>query len=70
MDASRGLILRAEMTDADGERTRMVFSDIQVNTGLQDEDVELRVPGSTRVTRPLDHFGGSPPSPSQPGKPE
>lgn len=61
LDVQRGLILRAEMTDADGDRTQIVFSNIQVNTGLKDGDVTLHVPESAQVTRPLDGLGSSPP---------
>lgn len=61
LDAARGLILRAEMVDADGDRTQILFSNIRPNTGLRDEDVRLDVPASTKVSRPLDGLGSTPP---------
>jgi outer membrane lipoprotein-sorting protein len=66
LDAPHGFILRAEMTDADGDRTRIVFSNVRPNAGLTDADVRLDVPESAKVTRPLDGLGSSSPPPASP----
>lgn len=63
LDASQGLILRAEMVDADGDRTQILFSNLRPNAGLRDEDVNVDVPASTKVSRPLEGLGSSPPPP-------
>jgi outer membrane lipoprotein-sorting protein len=68
LDAARGLILRAEMVDADGDRTRIVFSDVRPNAGLRDEDVELNVPESAKISRPMEGLGSEPP-PSSSSRP-
>jgi outer membrane lipoprotein-sorting protein len=77
LDAAQGLILRAEMVDADGDRTQILFSHLRPNAGLGEGDVSLNVPASTKVSRPLEGLGASPPPPpsssshrrgGQPGK--
>jgi outer membrane lipoprotein-sorting protein len=54
LDASQGLILRAEVTDADGDRTAIEFTNIQRNTNLPETAVALDVPAGTRTVRPLE----------------
>jgi outer membrane lipoprotein-sorting protein len=54
LDASQGLILRAEVTDADGDRTAIDFSNIRLNTNLPEAEVRLEVPPNTRIVRPLE----------------
>jgi outer membrane lipoprotein-sorting protein len=59
LDTTQGFILQAEMVDADGDRTRITFSDIKANTGLTDADVRLPpLPPSVKITRPLEGLGG------------
>ena len=43
---------RIVITDPDGEETVMVFSAVEVNSGVKDSDLELKVPEGTRVTTP------------------
>jgi outer membrane lipoprotein-sorting protein len=59
LDARAGLILRLEMRDADGERTRITFSNAKPNTGLSDADLDIRAPKDVKVTRPLAAIEGS-----------
>ena len=53
IDPEAAVILKVEMTDADGDRTVISFRDIQVNTGLKERDLDLVVPEGTTVTHPL-----------------
>ena len=53
LDAWRGLIVRFEMRDSDGERTLITFSNTRTNIGLSDADVRLAAPADVKVTRPL-----------------
>lgn len=53
MDLDYPCILRAEMTDADQERTVLNFSDIHLNTHLSDAAVTLSVPPDTTISHPL-----------------
>lgn len=46
-------VVRAELRDADGDRTVLIFSDIRVNTGLTDGDMQLALAPGTKVVRPL-----------------
>jgi hypothetical protein len=40
------------MTDADGDRTVLAFTNVQVNIDLG--DLELKIPAGAKVTHPLD----------------
>jgi outer membrane lipoprotein-sorting protein len=53
LDAARGLIVRLEMTDADGDRTLIAFSNVRTNVGVSDEQLTIDAPGDVKVTRPL-----------------
>jgi outer membrane lipoprotein-sorting protein len=53
LDAQRGLIVRLEMRDADGERTLIRFSNVNTNAGLKDEQLRIAAPAEVKVTRPL-----------------
>jgi outer membrane lipoprotein-sorting protein len=52
LDVAAGYIVRAEMTDADGDRTVLKFT--QVKLGVDPGDLELKVPAGANVTRPLE----------------
>lgn len=60
LDTERGLILGSEVVDADGDRTVIRFSSIQINRGLQASAFELNIPADARITRPLENFGPPP----------
>jgi outer membrane lipoprotein-sorting protein len=53
LDAQRGLIIRLEMGDPDGDRTVITFSNVQINAPLQDGDLALHPPTDVKITRPL-----------------
>jgi outer membrane lipoprotein-sorting protein len=53
-----GFILRAETRDTDGDRTMLIFSNPQADTGLRDEELRLNVPANTTISRPLDGLNG------------
>jgi outer membrane lipoprotein-sorting protein len=53
LDARRGLIIRLEMRDSDGDRTLVSFSNVKTNTGLGDADLQIHAPAGVKVTRPL-----------------
>ena len=57
LDADRGLVLAFEMTDPDGEVTRLRFSDIRVDTGVPDSAVELHAPADAKIVKPLGDSG-------------
>ena len=59
LDAQRGLIIRLEMRDSDGDRTLISFSNVKTNVGLSDADLQLHAPAGVKVTRPLAAVEGS-----------
>jgi outer membrane lipoprotein-sorting protein len=59
LDATRGLIVRLEMRDSDGERTVIRFSNAKTNSGLKDEQLTIAAPADVKVTRPLAAVEGS-----------
>ena len=67
LDAQRGLIMRLEMSDTDGDRTIVTFSNVQINAPLRDEDLALHAPPDVKITRPLAGIESSaPPPPATP----
>ena len=66
LDAQRGLIIRLEMRDSDGDRTLISFSNVKTNAGLSDADLQLHAPAGVKVTRPLAAVEGAPSSGGQP----
>ncbi len=46
-------MVRVEIADADGDRTVISFSNVRMNTGLEEKDIELLVPEGTQIVRPL-----------------
>lgn len=59
LDANAGYIVRAEMTDADGDRTVLHFSQIKLN--VDPGKLELTVPAGTKVVHPLEGLDGAAP---------
>lgn len=53
LDARRGLIVRLEMRDSDGDRTLISFSNVKTNVGLTDGDLRIAAPTDVTITRPL-----------------
>ena len=53
LDVDQGLILRLEMRDPDGDRTVISFSKPVINAGLNESDVQAKLPPDVTVTRPL-----------------
>jgi outer membrane lipoprotein-sorting protein len=53
LDAQRGLIVRLEMRDSDGDRTLISFANVKTNAGLRDDDLKIAAPADVKVTRPL-----------------
>ena len=62
LDVRRAYIMKAEVTDGDGDRTVLSFKDVQLNADVG--DLSLVVPPGTAVTHPLEGLDGQPP-PSQ-----
>lgn len=60
LDSGRGLIVRLEMLDADGDRTEISFSRIRTNVGVTDEQLRIDAPPGVKVTRPLAELEGAP----------
>lgn len=61
LDARRGLIVRLEMRDSDGDRTLISFANVKTNVGLQDSQLQIAAPADVKVTRPLAGIEGSTP---------
>ena len=53
LDATRGLIVRLEMRDSDGDRTLITFSNVKTNVGLGEEQLKISAPADVKITRPL-----------------
>jgi outer membrane lipoprotein-sorting protein len=53
LDARRGLIVRLEMRDSDGDRTLISFANVKTNVGLKDGDLRIAAPADVKITRPL-----------------
>lgn len=49
-----GVVETFELTDPDGERTEITFTNPKPNTGLSDKDLALTPPPGTKTSRPLD----------------
>jgi outer membrane lipoprotein-sorting protein len=54
VDPATGLAERFEMVDPDGDRTLIVFTKQQTNTGLKESDLDLHVPPGTKESHPLE----------------
>jgi outer membrane lipoprotein-sorting protein len=54
IDPERGLVSLFELTDPDGERTTIRFTDYKVNAGLDEKSLALDPPAGTQVVHPLD----------------
>ncbi|MEM6458182.1 MAG: outer membrane lipoprotein carrier protein LolA [Planctomycetota bacterium] len=55
--AAGGGLRSMAVTDADGETTATVFEDVELNPGIEPEELELELPAGTRVVRPLAGVG-------------
>jgi outer membrane lipoprotein-sorting protein len=62
LDVNRGLIVRLEMRDSDGDRTIITFANAKPNVGLSDEQLKMAAPADVKVTHPLAAVEGSSPS--------
>ena len=61
LDVQHGYILRAEMLDADGDRTIITFSNISTGTRPADESLKIELPPNVKITRPLEGLQGQQP---------
>ena len=68
IDTSKPAATKVVMTDPEGEETEIVFSDVKLNGGVKDADVELKVPDGVRVSRPLGETRQTAPKPADPEK--
>ena len=48
-----GIVRRAEVLNADDERTEIIFEGIRINSPMDASDIELRVPDDARTVHPL-----------------
>ena len=60
LDTAAGYIVAAEITDADGDRTVIRFSNIAVNVDVG--DLDLKMPSGTKVSHPLEGMQGAMPA--------
>jgi outer membrane lipoprotein-sorting protein len=65
LDIPAAYIVKAEITDTDGDRTLLSFSNVQINANVG--DLNLTIPPGTAVSHPLEGLDGSqkPQSPSK-----
>lgn len=54
LDVDAAVATRMEMTDPDGERTVISFTRVQANSGVDEKELELKIPEGVKITRPLD----------------
>lgn len=66
LDIRKAYIMKAEVTDSDGDRTVLSFKDVQLNVDVG--DLALVVPPGTAVTHPLEGLNGQPPQSQGPSK--
>ena len=59
VDPAGGFVLRMEITDADDERTVLLLTKHEINTGITEEHLTLTVPDDTRRVRPLGDRGNT-----------
>ena len=57
-----GIIRSATNIDADGDRTLLTFTHVRTSTGVSDADLELKLPAGTKMVKPLEGLGDSPPA--------
>lgn len=57
LQVSTGFVLRATTIDSDGDRVVLSFSNIRINGGVPDRELELVVPPGVKVTHPLEGDG-------------
>ena len=53
IDESRPAAIKVVMTDPEGEETEILFSNVKLNGGVEDDEVELKLPKGVRISRPL-----------------
>ena len=61
LDIEAAHILELEVIDADGDRTRVTFQNVRLDTGINPAELALSVPEGTTVSRPLEGKDGSEP---------
>lgn len=57
LEIATGFVSKAQTKDADGDRMVLSFSNIQINGGLKDRDLEMNVPAGVAISRPLEGGG-------------
>ena len=58
LDEQAAYIVKAEMIDADGDRTVLRFTDVKPNAPAG--DLDLKIPAGAKVTRPLEGLNAAP----------
>lgn len=53
LDVNAGLAVAIRTIDPDDDHTDILFSDLHVNTGLDERSLDLAVPGGTMISHPL-----------------
>lgn len=53
VEVATGVARRIDMTDSQGDRTLFQLSEIRVNTGMSEQEITLKLPAGTRISRPL-----------------
>jgi hypothetical protein len=54
LDPARGLVMTFELTDPDGERTTIAFSNVRANVGIDAAALELDAPRNVKIVKPLE----------------
>lgn len=53
LDIASARVVRGEISDPDGDRTTLTFSDVRTNLGIDDHELDLDIPKGATVVRPL-----------------
>lgn len=54
LDREIGCVVAAEVLYPDEDRLELRFANIRLNNGIDENDLELKVPAGTKISRPLD----------------
>ena len=64
IDESLPAATKLIMTDLEGERTEILFTNIRLNAGVKEDELELKLPEGVRISRPLGEGKGASKAPA------
>ena len=66
IDTNTGLMHAFQLTDADGDRQVIHFTNIKPNSHFDDAKLQIKAPADVKIVRPLENLGSAPKPPRQP----